>query len=549
MSVGFPGASSHSSRRGIFASKEPRVKAKPTFRRHLLTIAFLLLLPPIAVAAILVYRLTGEQLTAAKRAVESEAIALANIVDLEFARRYEQLTVIIDRPVGALENIEVAAALNSVVAVDGLSVIVRAATPEARALVGMKASEPFDRRKGSPRVSPVFRNGQGWAIAVWKPWVRGDHAYIVTLVMPVEHVASIVHLAFDRGPAWRWGITDANRMFIARSVEHEKFVGTDLHPELVAASQDRSGSSEETSVDGSVILRGYAKTRSGDMMIAVAVPRAEIDLSAQRLWFIFAIVAIGALCALLGLAYRLSSILASSIGHLTADASLLGDGGTLAPRSLPVSELQEVHDALSRAAAAREASAADTQLLLRELEHRTKNLLAVVLSLADRTLRDASDVNTARMQLRGRLRALANATEQLSKSSWKGACIRLIVEQSLEPFASQCRSDGPRLQLTPLSTTNLALILHELMTNAVKHGALSVREGTVEVRWDIEGDKFTFEWREANGPVVVAPQKEGFGTRLLQAASMGSVPPKLDYAPDGFRCKLWVPLTQIVVAP
>lgn len=165
-------------------------------------------------------------------------------------------------------------------------------------------------------------------------------------------------------------------------------------------------------------------------------------------------------------------------------------------------------------------------LLLNELNHRVKNSLATVQSVVDQTLRSAGVDARVRTDLIARIMALSSAHNVLVDQNWAGADLEAIIRDVTRAFEgpdSRFDLDGAPVQLHPSQAVTLSLVLHELVTNAAKYGALSVAEGRVEVRWnlslDSEGMRFlTLLWREHGGPEVTPPTRFGFGSRLLASA-------------------------------
>jgi signal transduction histidine kinase/CheY-like chemotaxis protein len=181
--------------------------------------------------------------------------------------------------------------------------------------------------------------------------------------------------------------------------------------------------------------------------------------------------------------------------------------------------------------------------LMREVQHRGNNLLAVVQSLAHRSLSGDRSLAEARAAFEARLQALARANRQLTNANWAGANLRDIIRWELEPFAGRTRTSGDDLLLPPQQAQNFCLALHELATNAAKYGALSIQRGMIEVSWNLAGDGenrlLRLMWRESGGPRVAPPARRGFGTSLIQAAFADA---RLDFAPDGLLCEISVPL-------
>jgi len=165
-------------------------------------------------------------------------------------------------------------------------------------------------------------------------------------------------------------------------------------------------------------------------------------------------------------------------------------------------------------------------LLLNELNHRVKNSLATVQSVVDQTLRSADVDPRVRRDLTERIIALSRAHNVLVDENWAGADLEAIIRDVTHAYegpASRLVLDGPSLQLHPSQAVTLSLVLHELVTNAVKYGALSVPEGRVKIDWNLSHDSagvrfLTLLWQERGGPAVGPPARSGFGTRLLASA-------------------------------
>jgi PAS domain S-box-containing protein len=194
------------------------------------------------------------------------------------------------------------------------------------------------------------------------------------------------------------------------------------------------------------------------------------------------------------------------------------------------------------------------RLLVNELNHRVKNTLAIVQAIAQQSFSGGRDFSEARAAFEGRLTALAAAHDVLTRENWESASMLRIVEDSLAPYRSErarFRIEGADLRLPPKTAVSLALAIHELATNAVKYGALSVPSGEVAIRWSQEpgdtGPRLRFEWREQGGPPVAPPSRRGFGTRLIErslaAEFEGEV--KIDFAPGGVVCTVDAPLPEL----
>jgi len=186
------------------------------------------------------------------------------------------------------------------------------------------------------------------------------------------------------------------------------------------------------------------------------------------------------------------------------------------------------------------------RLLAREVDHRANNLLAVVQSAI--TLSRAEDAASLKQALIGRVSALGRAHRLLADGRWAGADLRRLVEEELRAFAGpedgRVSISGAPLELGPHLAQAVAMAIHELATNAVKHGALSVPGGRVEVAWTSgeAGDGPTITWRESGGPPVREPERRGLGTLLLDRALRGAIGGRteIEWASGGLVCRLWL---------
>lgn len=184
------------------------------------------------------------------------------------------------------------------------------------------------------------------------------------------------------------------------------------------------------------------------------------------------------------------------------------------------------------------------RLLLDELNHRVKNTLATVLSIASQTLRTARDLPSAKADIEARIIALSNAHNLLSERKWGSTDLRALLVQEVSAYgAERVPADGPHVLLNPKAAIAFALIIHELTTNAAKYGALSAMAGKVIVTWSIDKDELLFEWKEEGGPPASAPDRTGFGMRMIERVVAGELAGAFaaDYASGGFSCRVAVP--------
>ncbi|TMJ66592.1 MAG: PAS domain S-box protein, partial [Alphaproteobacteria bacterium] len=198
---------------------------------------------------------------------------------------------------------------------------------------------------------------------------------------------------------------------------------------------------------------------------------------------------------------------------------------------------------ISRDITERKDAEARQTLLLRELQHRAKNLLAVVQSITLSTLRNVPGSAAVQATILGRFQALARAQDFVAAGPGGGASLDEIVRAELAPFVSQASIEGPALIARTSFAQMFALVVHELATNATKYGALSTPDGHISIRWSVDGDAFSFWWIERGGPAVEPPSTTGFGTKLINAALDEA--PKVSYRSSGLEYAVVIPMEQL----
>jgi two-component sensor histidine kinase len=199
---------------------------------------------------------------------------------------------------------------------------------------------------------------------------------------------------------------------------------------------------------------------------------------------------------------------------------------------------------------------AHLRLLLRELTHRSKNLLAVIQAMARQTARHTGSVETFLTQFGARLQALAASHDLLIRESWYGASLGELVRSQLGVYldgqAAQVSIEGPAIAIKPEAAQNLGLALHELAVNAAKYGALSVPAGRVAITWsrleNVDGSAVELDWREKLGPKVKARRRKGFGSMVIERnlARALDATVELEFDRDGLHCHIVIPANQIL---
>jgi two-component sensor histidine kinase len=218
----------------------------------------------------------------------------------------------------------------------------------------------------------------------------------------------------------------------------------------------------------------------------------------------------------------------------------------LAAQAAVAQENARLYAAAQREIEERRRAEEHQKLLINELNHRVKNTLATVQSIAAQTRRTAHDPRASYEAFIERLMALSRVHDVLTQERWERAALRAIVDGAIQPFddgaGRRFRIAGPPVWIEPHVALALAMALHELATNAAKYGALSTAEGAVALEWRLTdaGRVLELNWREAGGPPVTPPARRGFGSRLLERGLASELNGKVvvEYRPEGLACAM-----------
>jgi len=362
-------------------------------------------------------------------------------------------------------------------------------------------------------------------------------------------------------------VADKAGVILIRVPDHAQWVGKPLPPAFWSAlSENRGQVVDMRGMRGRMRITGVAAATPDDLDgITVAVGLspasafADIDAATWRGLVLIGLGAALALAAALlaGRAFirepvsRLLRVASAwRLGNLKARTGISGptEFGQLGEAFDAMAASLQKHEGELRAELARSHLLQERQtLMLHELNHRVRNTLTTVQSLARQSRRDD--------RLEGRILALSKTHDLLSRDEWGAASLRTVLENELAPFrdeqAHRFSLDGPDLDLPPRYVLALGMTVHELTTNAAKYGALSTENGRVDVTWRVVvgesgARRLALEWRESGGPPVQEPGRRGFGTRLITGGvsrELGGLV-RLEFAADGLRCTLDVPLDE-----
>lgn len=357
-------------------------------------------------------------------------------------------------------------------------------------------------RTGRPAYSRLYTSAAGNpVVTVNVPVFReGKVVYDIAFTPPLVTFQRIVNQQRP-DPAWTVAIFDQNGVNFARVPDPEHTFGRRAAPslfeELFKSSEARLLT---TSLEGVELITAYTRSPLTGWTVAAGLPAAGVT---APLWRDLAITA--------------------AIG-----AALLAIGLVFAVRmATEIARAEALH-----------------ALLINELNHRVKNTLATVQSIAGQTF-GRPEHRDAKRKFSGRLAALGRAHDVLSEQKWLRADMREVVDGVLAPYASKegkrLRVLGPTVQLNPRTAVMVSMVLHELATNAAKYGALSNADGRVTVAWEALGDdRVRLRWKEQGGPPVEPPERKGFGSTLIEEGFVAQLGGRahLDVRPTGVVCTL-----------
>ena len=347
---------------------------------------------------------------------------------------------------------------------------------------------------------------------------------------------------------WLAGIVDRNGSFVARSRDHDSNVGRKASPGFQAVARaSPEGWNEFPSLEGEPIANAHVTSRLSGWALGLAAPISLFEAPVRRTAIAAALWGLAATLLSLALAIWASGRIAAPIERLGIGTRSLSERRALAFERTGVPEVDRVLQVLATTSKTliehdreRDRHERHTHLIMRELSHRAKNLLSIILAMARQTGRESASLAEFQDSFSARVQALAAAHDLLVSEGWSGASLRHIVQAQLAPFEhGRVTIAGDDVFVAPEVVQNLGLALHELATNATKHGALSAADGKVRIDWAYHGGgesrRLRLTWSESGGPAVREPARHGFGRTVLERVTILALGGKgaLDFAAGG----------------
>jgi two-component sensor histidine kinase len=425
------------------------------------------------------------------------------------------------------------------------------------------ASDPLPKRRpeaialqhkalatGTFQISGVFEGAlkKSPVVAVEVPVVRKGKPPLALAVIMEPGIFLSLFEQWNLPEGWLAGLIDRNGNFIARSRSHEENVGRQASQGFrFAAEGSREGWNEMTSLEGGTIANAHVTSALSGWVMGLATDKKLFEAPIRKTILIASIA--GGATTLLSLLLAVWSArrIARPIEQIEQGTHALGLRRTMTFTNTGLPEADRTLNAIASTAKVleqhdkeRDEREAHVRLIMRELSHRSKNLLAIVLAIARQTSRHTSSFDEFEQRFNSRIQALADAHDLLVEQQWSGAYLDDLVGAQLAAFGTErviCR--GARIMLKTEAVQNVALALHELATNASKYGALSVSTGKVNIDWarqpgaDGTSD-LRLTWRESSGPKVAPPTAKGFGCFVLERVTVNALGEgSLEFRPEG----------------
>lgn len=415
-------------------------------------------------------------------------------------------------------------------------------------------------RSGKVEISGVFfgATSQRWVVNLTMPLQNAvpQGADVIVLTQDAESLGNLAARE-TLAPGWTSALVDGEgRVVVADGAEHAPS-GMELEESWLKLMYGANGSAVFYR-EGEQYLMGYAQVADWPWRAVVWGPVDSLKGSFVELWKTLLIGSLVFLTLILVVVLIAAHQLRSAIRKIACMAERIGKGDIVSPERTKIVEANSVAVALSNASFDRAEAEERVHFILQELVHRTKNILSLVQAMMRQLARGTDDVEEFQRAVGGRLAGLAQSIEALAKQQWGGIPLESLVDMQLTTVAGSVDRvfrAGPNLLVNANAVQNLGLVFHELATNSVKYGALSVNEGRLRIEWEIlepqtkaDEPRLKLTWTEENGPPVRPPTRRGFGTTVIErhAASAFAGDVSVDFEPDGLRWRLIAPLASFM---
>ncbi len=498
---------------------------------YLFVLALVALVPAFAFSAVLLQRNNEAQEQVVQALMQSTTRALLQSIDRDVEGTISTLRALASSPAVTAQDIDeiyaraegVLAGTGSVLVIidEGLRQVVNTRFPQGTPLPEVRDVDNIQRAiaSGQPMIGNVTYSptAERLVVPVLTPHQADDGSTLVVVLNKDAADFRPVLLSQQLPEGWHIALADAGNNVIAASDDSQVVAGG---PFFIPPEPGDTTWSYRTVGDRSLATIALVSSLSG-WRVAAWAPREVVDQPMRNA--VWSLVYGGILLAALVAAsiYWVTNQIAGSVQGLADDAKLLGSGTSVPVRDYPIAEIAAVSGALHDAGERRLAAESEVRFLLRELAHRSKNQMTVISAMAKQTAKHAESLNGFVSDFEKRIFGLARSTDLLLATGAAGVDVTDLFGHQIDPFcpisSGRVTLTGPSLRLNLQSAQILGMAAHELATNAVKYGAFSRDDGTLEVSWQRTPTHVSFVWRETvPGGLQERPERRGFGTVVLE---------------------------------
>ncbi|EPE95313.1 sensor histidine kinase [Rhizobium grahamii] len=536
---------------------------KASIGTYLIAMAVATALPIFALVALLLAQLEDNQRSILRRETAQDATALARSIDRQLQDMATTLRLLSNSP--ELESNDFAsfhARTETSLRADNLYVL--AVDENGQQLLNTRRDygEPLGKAGNLPSIEAAIKSGRIEASDVFMGRTSGEFVYNVTMPMQAGRVRALIITQNARDLAklvtteglpndWSAAVIDQSGHVVASAGATNIGFGQPFNPSILPSLVSSSGVYENKQVLPRAML-GYAQIPGWSWKAVIWGPVATAQASILTTWRFLIIGGLALMLVAILAAYVVARQVRTTIRSIAEMANRMGEGHIVAPIETSVIEANQVAVALSNASFDRSQTEDRLHFVMNELVHRTKNLLTLVQAMMRQVAKRADSVEAYQAAVADRLEGLSRSIDLLTSEQWAGASLRRVIDIHFKSFpqaTEQAEVLGKDFTLKPDVVQNFGLVLHELATNSVKYGALSVPHGRVRLSWRDAQDEtrkeplILFTWEERDGPHTRAPEGSGFGTTIIKnhaaAAFSGTV--EIEFRPEGFYWTLTAP--------
>ncbi|KPF42082.1 sensor histidine kinase [Rhizobium sp. AAP43] len=535
---------------------------------YLATMAALATLPLLGFVVFLLLELERSQFQALRVSTAQDAQTISRSVERRLTDLTTTLSVIADAPElkqgnleafhnrigGSLKDSSLYVILSTR---DGQQVLnTRVAWGAPLRPVSNPASVRSAIASGRTELSGVFfgATSQRWVVNLTRPLPAGNLPGGAEAIILTQDAATLGDLTYRENlpPEWTAALIDAAGRIIVSS-------GPDNRPSGSNFDRDKldllfgANNSAVFYREAEQYLMGYARVADWPWHVVAWGPVASTKGSFVSIWRSLLIGSLVFLTLSLGVVLVAAHQLRASIRRIAGMAERIGKGEIVSPETTKIVEANQVAVALSNASFDRAEAEERVHFILQELVHRTKNILSLVQAMMRQLARSSDSVEAYHQAVSGRLAGLAGSIEALARQQWGGIPLAKLIDLHLQTVVGstdRVEKLGPDILANANAVQNLGLALHELATNSMKYGALSVIEGRISVEWwiedpDADQPMLHLAWSERYGPPVEKPTRRGFGSTVIERHASSAFGGKvtMDFDPAGLRWTLVAPLS------